>query len=384
MRGATNPQETLGAQQLKTEYGSSRTRDKQYELVRIARDLVAICSDIMCEKFKPETLIEMSQTQLPTYDMVRSTVGRLQQQMMGLQQQIGQAQAQAANGESQGANSQSRIANTQQSPDQGNAIMQAASQQMQQIQSEIERAMTKPTIEQVLDFLHDHRARAFVLDIETDSTIMADENAEKQRRTEFVQALANIMPQLGQMIAADPGAAELCGDILKFSSSAFRASRTLDNSIDTYVERLKARGEQGRGDDPTTATNKTALQIEQLKQQTEKEKNQTNAQLKATELQMRDQHEKMKIQSQQQIELLKLQSRHQDDGAKAAMTNQKVMAEREAHQMDMLGREADMAADRQKADMAMAAHMAKSADMAARSRERAAAAQVARPPKGLT
>ena len=43
MRGATDPNETLGAQQLKTQYGSTRIRDKQQEMVRLARDLVEIC-----------------------------------------------------------------------------------------------------------------------------------------------------------------------------------------------------------------------------------------------------------------------------------------------------------------------------------------------------
>ena len=42
MRGATDPNETLGAQQLKTQYGSTRIRDKQQEMVRLARDLVEI------------------------------------------------------------------------------------------------------------------------------------------------------------------------------------------------------------------------------------------------------------------------------------------------------------------------------------------------------
>ena len=34
MRGSTNPMETLGAQQLKSQYGSTRIKDKQQELVR--------------------------------------------------------------------------------------------------------------------------------------------------------------------------------------------------------------------------------------------------------------------------------------------------------------------------------------------------------------
>ena len=50
-------------------------------------------------------------------------------------------------------------------------------------------------------FLKDNRAKAFVLDIETDSTIMADENAEKQRRTEFVRCWATA----AAAVADDPG-----------------------------------------------------------------------------------------------------------------------------------------------------------------------------------
>ena len=47
MRGATDPQETLGAQQLKSQYGSSRIRDKQGEMVRMARDIEEIIAEIM-------------------------------------------------------------------------------------------------------------------------------------------------------------------------------------------------------------------------------------------------------------------------------------------------------------------------------------------------
>ena len=56
MRGATDPQETLGAQQLKTQYGSTRIRDKQQELVRLARDLVEITTEIICENSRPSPL----------------------------------------------------------------------------------------------------------------------------------------------------------------------------------------------------------------------------------------------------------------------------------------------------------------------------------------
>ena len=81
MRGATDPNETLGAQQLKTQYGSTRIRDKQHELVRLSRDLVEITLEIITEKFKTTTIIEMSQTQLPTKEAQQAQAMQITQAM---------------------------------------------------------------------------------------------------------------------------------------------------------------------------------------------------------------------------------------------------------------------------------------------------------------
>ena len=108
--------------------------------------------------------------------------------------------------------------------------------------SRSEDASEKPTIEQVLQVPQDNRAKAFVLDIETDSTIMADENAEKQRRTEFVGVLGAAAAAAG---ADDRGRAadraEFCGEVLKFATAPFRAGRSLDGAIDELVEQMKAK-----------------------------------------------------------------------------------------------------------------------------------------------
>ena len=98
----------------------------------------------------------------------------------------------------------------------------------------------------MLNFLRDNRAKAFVLDIETDSTIMADENAEKQRRTEFVGVLGQLLPQLSQMIQAEPKTAPFCGEMLKFATAPFRAGRSLDGAIDELIEQMKAKGATSR------------------------------------------------------------------------------------------------------------------------------------------
>ena len=105
MRGSTEAEETLGAQQLKSQYGSVRIRDKQYELVRIARDATRIVAEIMAEEFSRETLLALTQMTLPTdaeiqkqvrgdQEQVQQGAQQLQQQMMMLQQQAVQAQLQ--------------------------------------------------------------------------------------------------------------------------------------------------------------------------------------------------------------------------------------------------------------------------------------------------
>ena len=336
MRGATDPSETLGAQQLKTQYGSSRVRDKQYELERIARDLVEITADIITEKFDPVTMIQMSQTQLPTQAMQTKQIKDIQKQLADQQlaiqklQQLPQAQQMA-----------------QQNPDQAAQMQQQAQQMIQSGNDTITQLSQTPTLEQVLEFLGDCRAREFTLDIETDSTIVVDENAEKERHTEFVQMLGVLLPQLAQLTAAAPQAAAFCGEILKFAVAPFRGGRPLDGAIDEFVELSKQTAAQPHGDDPATAAGKVQLQIEQMKQSRQAQQDQAANALKAQEIQTIDQREKMKIASNERLKMMELNSRGADEAAQARRTNLQAMAESQSHQADMLGTIAKARADEQ-------------------------------------
>ncbi len=59
-RGATNPNETLGAQRIKAEWGSLRLQNRQAEVQRYARDLVRLKADIIAGLFQPETIARAS------------------------------------------------------------------------------------------------------------------------------------------------------------------------------------------------------------------------------------------------------------------------------------------------------------------------------------
>jgi hypothetical protein len=247
--------------------------------------------------------------------------------------------------------------------------------ELQQAITELQRAQEKPTIEQVLYFLKDNRAKSFVLDIETDSTIERDEAAEKKARSEFVQVLAQLLPQLAQMIQSEPKTAEFCGELLKFATAPFRAGRSLDSSVDKLVEQMKLKADQPRGDDATTAQNKTMLQIEQLKDQTEKEKIRADTGIKAAQLKQQDAHKQQDLANQRTLKQMELNAKQGDADGKIQVQNQKAQESREAHQAHMIEKNQDMALNRQKMDLAVQSNNMKRNDLATRANERQMAFQ---------
>jgi hypothetical protein len=60
LRGATNATETLGAQQLKANFGSLRLKATQGDVARFATDLFRIKAQIVCKFYPPELIVEMS------------------------------------------------------------------------------------------------------------------------------------------------------------------------------------------------------------------------------------------------------------------------------------------------------------------------------------
>ena len=363
MRGATDPDETLGAQQLKTQYGSTRIRDKQQELVRLARDLVAICLEIVTEKFDPVTIIEMSQTQLPTRQMIEQQAKQLTQQF---QQQQQQAMQVLQNPQAQQM--------AQQNPDQAQQLMQQFQQQQQQLQEQLTALYEKPTIEQVLKFLKNNRAKSFVLDIETDSTILQDENAEKQRRTEFIQVLSNILPQVAQLIAAEPSTAEFCGELLKFATAPFRAGRSLDGAIDELVEQMKARGSSERPN-PEMEKIKAQQQGDAAKLEREKQKDAADAKLRKEEIDQKDRHKQWELMNDRHIALAQIQSKQGDQEGKMVVQNQKAMHDRESHQAHMIENDQKMAINQQKAQQSARDHQMRGNERMAAAADRRAQQQ---------
>lgn len=283
MRGASDPNETLGAQQLKSQYGSVRIRDRQEGIVRIARDVARIAGEIMAENFTPESLLLYSQYQgAPSQQEIQ---GQIQQIDMQIQQ---------------AASNPKLVQQAQQNPE----MMQQAQQMLGQAQQQKQQLSQTVTIEQVFEFLKDQRLRPFALDIETDSTIQADEDAAKQRTTEFLGAFGTTMAQLGPMVQQNPQSAEFAGEVLKFAVAPFRAGRQLEASIDDFVEQMKGRAQQPQTDPAADAL--------KMKAEAEQAELQMKGEAQAKEFDMRVQELQATIESEREKHAVEMQQAQAD------------------------------------------------------------------------
>ncbi|TCA68893.1 hypothetical protein E0H62_26910 [Rhizobium leguminosarum bv. viciae] len=209
VRGDTQASETATAQRIKSQWGSIRIRDRQSELARFARDIIRLAGEIICDQFQPETLMLVSGIKLPT-------MAEKQQVQMQMQQMQMAAQQAAARAEQMG----------QPAPP------------PPQMPPQLQQMMQQPTIDEIVQLLRNDSIRGFQIDIETDSTIEPDEDAEKQRRMEFVQMIGGFLQQAGAMAQQNPMLVPVMVETLLFAARGFRAGRQLESTLEQVGAQL--------------------------------------------------------------------------------------------------------------------------------------------------
>ena len=60
LRGSSQAEETLGAQQIKAQFGSLRLKSSQTEVARFASDIFRLKAQIICKYYPPELIVQMS------------------------------------------------------------------------------------------------------------------------------------------------------------------------------------------------------------------------------------------------------------------------------------------------------------------------------------
>lgn len=221
---------------------------------------------------------------------------------------------------------------TQQQPAPPNPLQQIAAQRQhiqQQAQQQIAQLQGQITLDAVVRFLRDDRARSFSIEIETDSTIMPDEAAEKQARGEFLSAFAQASSGVQNLLQLGPSGAQLAGGLLKFALAPYRVGRQLDSMVDAFVEQApqivaQQMQSQQQGQDPALAQAQQQLaQAEQQKAAAQLQKVQADTQLAAAKLQLDQQKASAEAQQRQQslqMEAARMQTELQQGQADLAET----------------------------------------------------------------
>lgn len=325
MRGATEAEETFGAQQIKRESGAVRVRGKVNELARFARDLACIAAEIMAEEFSQQTLEDWSQMTLPAKADIERDIKEIEkaakEDARRLQQEIEQQFPQE-----QIAQNPELVQQAQE------AFLQGQQRLIEQFQPRLEELRAVVPIDAVMSILRDQKLRPFALDIETDSTIFPDEMAEKQSRMEFMGVLGQTINQFAPILQTNPGFGSVFGEVVKFAIAPYRVGRQLEGTIDKAIEQA-ASAAANQGEDSQTQVEQglvqAQLQIAQAelgKAEAQTAKVQADAQLKAFELEQKQRLATVQLEQSQQKFMLDVQET-QGKLEETAARIQKIFAE---------------------------------------------------------
>lgn len=143
--------------------------------------------------------------------------------------------------------------------------------------------------EQMVPMLRDDRGRSLAIDVETDSTIQSDEQEEKQRRTEFTQAVGGLIQQMFPIIQQVPEMLPFAASLIKFNVRGFRVGREIEKDLDQMIDALTQKAQNPPPPQPTPDDKKIAAKqkSDEMNAQLEIRKQDIDASLRERELAMR-------------------------------------------------------------------------------------------------
>lgn len=228
MRAQGDPRETAAAQQLKGRYAGLRLAVKQRQMAVFARDTLRIMLEIALEMFDTKRLADICGLDIPLTEAER--------EMRLAEIEAAKAQyAQAMQGYQ--------------------AAMQMAQQMAQEQGVQLDPAQAPPPPEEpkfdrvpetswelVHERLRTDFSRNITLSIETDSTVLADEQEDKEARIEFLSAFASFVQQLAPLANSGQFDLKTVKELLLFGIRSFPKSRTLEGLISQLPDEPKDQG----------------------------------------------------------------------------------------------------------------------------------------------
>lgn len=223
VRGASKATETLGAQQIKSQWGSLRIQKKQRGMERAARDLFVMMSEIIPTRFAPETLEKLTGVQIvPTPEDLTPTP--------------------RPNFE------------TPPPPE----VQQQAMQEWQQ--SEEARGQKLQHLMQLQALMHEKLATTYRIDVETDSTVQADVTRQKKELTEFMGAATSYFSAVLPLVKEGTLPMEVAAEIFASAARMFNLGKSAEDAVEKMIGMAKERAAQPQPPDPARAQQEAEAQ----------------------------------------------------------------------------------------------------------------------------
>lgn len=257
IRGATDPRETKGAQQLKAQFGSMRMQARQREVQRFVRDCYRLEAEIIAEHFTEDTLKEITGLEFEEAPPMMGHNGGppMMPAPMGQPAQTGGQPMMGAD---------------------------AASMQQQMPDQMAQPGEAKPTWSEIMAILRSDKMRSYRIDIETDTTALEDAEAEKSSRIEFMDAVNSMLEKAYLAATTAPMMLPIIRETFLFGIRSFKVGRSLEQAAeDAFDQLIKTPPQQPQqeqpqptGPDPEIEKGKIAIESKKVDQDGEYKKGQ--------------------------------------------------------------------------------------------------------------
>lgn len=283
IRGATNANETATAQQIKSQFGTLRLSANQDEVQRFVRDLVKIGTEIIANHFGIDTIKKICGVQLLT-----------QQEKQLIQQRM---QTLATYQQQKQTNPQAQLPPPQLPP---------LPPELQKLDAEdTQELLENPTWEEVEQLLHEQVTLAYKIDIETDSTIKFDQDAERAARVEFLQAAGGFLQAAMQV--QNPDLEPLLAKMLMFGVRGFKVGKELESAFEVTIHKMEkdAQDPSKKKPDPEMAKVQGQLEIQKAQLAADQQMEQMRMQAEQQKAQLQEQREEKETQADMAAEQFK-------------------------------------------------------------------------------
>lgn len=162
LRGSSNPNETLGAQKIKDQWGNLRLRRQQKRVQTFVVESLRIMAEIGCTKFGLDSIKQITNLKYP-----------MAAEKQAAQQRIQQIQHQA----------------------------QSTGQQPPPMPPDIEEMLSMPTWEEIMQVLQNDIVRSYRIDIETNSTLEPEATEDKESMMGLMNALSQFLLGVQPLVA---------------------------------------------------------------------------------------------------------------------------------------------------------------------------------------